>query len=108
MISIAATTPFTAPPTWAVLEQQLFDIMDQSVHPFLEKYTHPDGSLIGGEHISGSEDDFYESFYNWPLLYLLGGGDGLSDLGSGSAAMERHHPPIDQNGAGPQGIRTAR
>ena len=26
-------------------------------------------------------DDFYESFYNWPLLYLLGGGDDLLTLG---------------------------
>ena len=40
-----------------------------------------DGSLIGGENIGGSEDDFYESFYNWPLLYLLGGEDHLLELG---------------------------
>ena len=26
-------------------------------------------------------DDFYESFYNWPLLYLLGGSDNLLELG---------------------------
>ena len=81
MITIGATTPLTGPPAWAVLERQLFDLMDQSVHPFLERYTHPDGSLIGGENIGGSEDDFYESFYNWPLLYLLGGGDHLLELG---------------------------
>ncbi|MCZ6677552.1 MAG: hypothetical protein O7E52_09900 [Candidatus Poribacteria bacterium] len=80
MIEISATTPFTTPPAWAVLERQLFDIMDQSVYPFLEKYTQPNGSLIGGEEIGGSEDDFYESFYNWPLLYLLGGGDHLLEL----------------------------
>ena len=82
MITISATTLLTAPPAWAVLERQLFDIMDAAVHPFLEKYTHPDGSLIGGEQIGGSEDDFYESFYNWPLLYRLGGGDHLLDLGA--------------------------
>ena len=81
MLTITATTPFITPPIWAVLERQLFDVMDQSVHPFLEKYTHPDGRLMGGENIGGSEDDFYESFYNWPLLYLLGGGDHLLDLG---------------------------
>ena len=81
MITITATTPLTGPPAWAVLERQLFDLMDQSVYPFLERYTRPDGSLIGGENIGGSEDDFYESFYNWPLLYLLGGGDDLLELG---------------------------
>lgn len=80
MITIEATLPSLAPPAWAVLERKLFDIMDQSVYPFLEKYTHPDGSLIWGDTLSGSEDDFYESFYNWPLLYLLGGGDHLLQL----------------------------
>ena len=81
MITITGTTPLTGPPAWAVLERQLFDLMDQSVYPFLEKYTHPDGSLIWEGDIGGSEDDLYESFYNWPLLYLLGGGDHLLELG---------------------------
>ena len=81
MITITATTPLTGATCMAVLERQLFDLMDQSVYPFLERYTRPDGSLIGGENIGGSEDDFYESFYNWPLLYLLGGGDDLLELG---------------------------
>jgi hypothetical protein len=80
MITILSTIPCGAPPTWAVLERHLFDIMDQSVYPFLEKYTRTDGSLIWGETLGGSEDDFYESFYNWPLLYLLGGGDHLLEL----------------------------
>ena len=81
MITITATMPLTGPPAWAVLERQLFDLMNQSVYPFLEKYTHPDGSLIWEGNIAGSEDDLYESFYNWPLLYLLGGGDDLLELG---------------------------
>ena len=81
MITITGTTPLTGPPAWAVLERQLFDLMNQSVYPFLERYTHPDGSLIWEGNIGGSEDDFYESFYNWPLLYLLGGGDHLLELG---------------------------
>ena len=81
MITITATMPLTGPPAWAVLERQLFDLMNQSVYPFLERYTQPDGSLIWEGNIGGSEDDFYESFYNWPLLYLLGGGDHLLELG---------------------------
>ena len=103
MITIAATTPLTGPPAWAVLERQLFDLMDQSVYPFLERYTHPDGSLIWEGNIGGSEDDLYESFYNWPLLYLLGGGDDLLELGG--PTMERCHSAIDPNGTGSQGIR---
>jgi hypothetical protein len=60
--------------------------MDQSVYPFLEKYTREDGTLIWrserGEDWQSRDgaDDFYESFYNWPLLYLLGGGDHLLPL----------------------------
>jgi hypothetical protein len=55
------------------------DLMSDSVFPFLEKYTREDGSIIwhdrpGG---GGSLDDAYESFYNWPLLYVLGGADHL-------------------------------
>jgi hypothetical protein len=82
MLSISANTPFAVPPAWAVLQRQLIDLMDQSVRPYLDKYTRPDGSLIWGDSLGGSEDDFYESFYNWPLFYLLGGGDHLMELGA--------------------------
>ncbi len=34
-------------------------------------------------------DDFYESSYNWPLLYLLGGGDHL--LLAGATAVGCNH-----------------
>ena len=84
MLAIEATLPLVQPPAWAVLERQLFQVMEESVHPFLEKYTHPDGRLIwrdGLRHSRDGADDFYESFYNWPLLYLLGGGDHLLALG---------------------------
>jgi hypothetical protein len=59
--------------------------MDRSVYPFLAKYTQDDGTLIWGDGVSpypsrDGADDFYESFYNWPLLYLLGGGDHLLPL----------------------------
>ena len=82
MQSIQATVPCTAPPSWAVLERKLFDVLDQSVDPFLAKYTHDDGTLIFRDEHPGRDgaDDFYESFYNWPLLYLLGGADRLLPL----------------------------
>lgn len=83
MITIEASVPCTAPPAWAVLERRLFEIMDRSVYPFLAKYTRDDSTLIWRDRMSGRDgaDDFYESFHNWPLLYLLGGGDHLLELG---------------------------
>jgi hypothetical protein len=82
--SVTASIPLTQPPAWAVLERKLIDVMSESVHPFLEKYTHPDGELIWGDTWKNSRDggdDLYESSYNWPLLYLLGGGEHLLALG---------------------------
>ncbi|MCC6169941.1 MAG: hypothetical protein IT329_22170 [Caldilineaceae bacterium] len=84
MLTIRATMPCLAPPAWAVLERKLLDVMDQAVYPYLEKYTRADGSLIWGDRWRNGRDgldDLYESFYNWPLLYLLGGGDHLLALG---------------------------
>ncbi|HET7771333.1 MAG TPA: hypothetical protein VFN74_21360 [Chloroflexota bacterium] len=65
-----------------MLERQLFKTLEESVQPFLERYCHPDGTLIWGDTLRGRDgaDDFYESAYNWPLLYLLGGGDDLLPL----------------------------
>jgi hypothetical protein len=82
MLTITADTPYSAPPAWAVLQRHLIGQMERAVHPYLGKYTREDGSLIWGDALGGSEDDFYESFYNFPLLYLLGGGDHLLDLGA--------------------------
>ena len=105
MITITGTTPLTGPPAWAVLERQLFDLMDQSVYPFLEKYTHPDGSLIWEGNIAGSEDDLYESFLQ--LAPALSLGRRGPSFGIGSTTVERCHPAIDPNGAESQGIRPA-
>src|SRR2546422_355712 len=86
MATVQATVPCVAPPGWAVLERRLLEVMDRAVYPFLDKYTRHDGTLIWREAMPDSwqsrdgADDFYESFYNWPLLYLLGGGDHLLPL----------------------------
>lgn len=77
MKTIRATSPATPPPTWAVLERHLLDVTSDAVFPFLDKYTSTDGELIWKDALGGSEDDFYEPFHNWPLLYLLGGADHL-------------------------------
>jgi hypothetical protein len=84
MLKITATISAGSPPTWAILERALFDLMDQAVYPFLARYTHDDGTLIWRdtweEGRRDGADDFYESCYNWPLYYLLGGGDHLLPL----------------------------
>ncbi|MFH1006979.1 MAG: hypothetical protein V1800_05665 [Candidatus Latescibacterota bacterium] len=82
MTRVVADIPISEIPSWAVWQRRLFDSIDQSVHPFLEHFTREDGEFIwedawGG----GSPDDFLEPFFNWPLVYLMGGGDHLLSLG---------------------------
>ncbi|MBX3012043.1 MAG: hypothetical protein KF832_11080 [Caldilineaceae bacterium] len=80
MHTITATTPCFPPPTWALLERQLLARMNEATAPFLARYVREDGELIWREGGTGSRDgadDFYESAFNWPLLYLLGGSDHL-------------------------------
>ncbi|MET8966313.1 hypothetical protein ABZX69_43925 [Streptomyces sp. NPDC004074] len=77
---IVATTPSTAPPTWAVLQRRLFDDLDTAWRAFRDRYTDPrDGRLRFADRIDDRDgaDDFYEAFFNWPALYLLGGADDL-------------------------------
>ena len=84
MHRITASTPCFPPPTWAILERQLIDLMNQSTAPFLARYVREDGELIWREGGTGSRDgadDFYESAFNWPLFYLLGGDDHLLQEG---------------------------
>ncbi|GAA5190655.1 hypothetical protein GCM10023322_46330 [Rugosimonospora acidiphila] len=79
-----------APPDWAVLQRQLFDALDKAWRVFSDRYTAADGSLVFSGRLGeppddrDGVDDFYEPFFNWPLLYLLGGGDDLL------AAAKRH------------------
>ena len=81
MVTIAATKR-TAPPTWAVLERQLIDAIDQAAPIYIDKYTRPDGSLIWIEEYPGDGvwvDDLYEAFFNWPLYYSLGGSEYIGE-----------------------------
>ena len=73
----------TAPPTWAVLERQLIDAMDQAAPIFIEKYTRPGGALIWMEGNPGDDiwaDDLYEGFFNWPFFYDVGGSDYIAAM----------------------------
>ncbi len=83
---ITASTPLTEVPRWALLQRELFALMDQGWRRFEELYCAPDGSLVYAGRTFGRDgvDDFYEPFFNWPMLYLLGGADDLLD------ACKRH------------------
>nr|MCU0513447.1 hypothetical protein [Anaerolineae bacterium] len=69
-----------------IWQRRLLATMSAAVHPFRAKYTRSDGTLIWRDaqddtyQSRDGADDFYESFYNWALLYLLGGEDDLLPL----------------------------
>lgn len=75
--TIEAKTRIQTPPTWAVLERELIDKINDTAPKILKKYTRPDGTLYWPTHPEFQSfdglDDAYESFHNWPLFYMLGG-----------------------------------
>ncbi|MDW8807277.1 hypothetical protein P1P68_21415 [Streptomyces scabiei] len=83
---IRAGVPLLEPPGWAVAQRALFDLLDHAWRRFARDFTGPDGRLnyTGGLTTRDGVDDFYEVFFNWPQLYLLGGADDLLP------ASERH------------------
>jgi hypothetical protein len=76
---IAASVPLLEPPGWAVAERELFDLLDRAWRRFARDFTGPDGRLNYRYALTSRDgaDDFYEVFFNWPQLYLLGGADDL-------------------------------
>ncbi|MFD7902543.1 hypothetical protein ACFV4G_09880 [Kitasatospora sp. NPDC059747] len=76
---IRAGVPLLEPPGWAVAQRDLFDLLDHGWRRFARDFTGPDGRLnyTGRLTTRDGVDDFYEVFFNWPQLYLLGGADDL-------------------------------
>ena len=75
MVTITGTT--VAPPSaWALGQRQLIQAMAEAVPVFQERYTRQDGSLVWRQEWPGMDgsDDGYESFQNWALFTVLGGG----------------------------------
>ena len=73
----------SASPAWAQDQRRLLDMTGEAVLPFLERYTRPDGTVIWRDAWPGMDgsDDAYEGFASLPLLYVLGGGEHLLQLG---------------------------
>jgi hypothetical protein len=63
------------PPRWAVLEREIFAILDKAAIEFADRFARDDGTLIWRDEWPGMDgsDDPYEGFMNMPLFYALGG-----------------------------------
>jgi hypothetical protein len=72
----------SSPPSWAVKQRHLIDLMNRAATFFVERYTRPDGTLIWRREWPGMDgsDDGYESFVSFPLFYILGGGEHVHAL----------------------------
>ncbi|MFD0474304.1 hypothetical protein ACFQ0B_43260 [Nonomuraea thailandensis] len=77
--TVTASVPVLDPPAWALSQRALLDLLDSGWRLFSARYTRPDGSLRYEGRLSSRDgaDDFFEPFFNWPQLYLLGGADDL-------------------------------
>ncbi len=76
---IEANVPVAAP-SWAVLERKLIETMSEAALWYAARHVRSGGTLIWKHEGSASLDDLPEAFYNFPLLYLLGGDERLREL----------------------------
>ena len=65
-----------APPAWALLERQLFELMEASARFYTSEFFEPGGATLFAEDV----DDLYEQCYNYGLFYALGAADDLLEL----------------------------
>ena len=66
-----------AAPDWALLERALLDANSDAVEAFADKYMDQRGYLLHTPRWGTLDgpDDAIETYYNWTLLYALGGAD---------------------------------
>jgi hypothetical protein len=84
MDRIRATRRLREPPEWARLERELIEFLDGVADPVVDGYVDGDGSLRwppADDYVGiDGHDDAYESFWNWPLYYVVGGDERYLDL----------------------------
>lgn len=80
LVTVEATTAVN-PPNWAVMERRLIDVMSAAAIDYHARYVRSGGTLVWKTDGLASLDDLPESFYNFPLLYALGGDERLKELG---------------------------
>ncbi len=78
-VDLTGTAP---PPEWALWERYLLEKLEPAALEFVDRYTRPDGTLIWRDRWPGMDgsDDGYESFFNFPLYYALGGPEEIHTL----------------------------
>ncbi len=79
MVTIESNVP-VSPPAWAVMERRLIGDMSDAAIRYTERYVRSGGTLIWKTTGGASIDDLPESFYNFPLLYALGGDARLKEI----------------------------
>lgn len=69
-------------PEWAIWQRRLLADLAPAAKEFVTRYTRPDGTIIWRDEWPGMDgsDDGYESFYNFPLYYALGGDEEIHRL----------------------------
>ena len=76
MFELEATTTVSRPPGWALRERELFDLLADALDRFVDDYVGPNGTPFWPpeDHVGvDGFDDVVEGFYNWPLVYAMGG-----------------------------------
>jgi len=68
-------TDVVAPPGWALKQLELMKVSETAAMVVAEKFAEKGGVLYYKDDL----DDLYEPFFNWSLLYALGGGEKLFD-----------------------------
>ncbi len=70
------------PPAWAHWQRFLLRQLYPAAQEFVARYTRSDDTLIWRQKWPGMDgsDDGYESFFNFPLYYALGGPDGIHEM----------------------------
>jgi hypothetical protein len=76
---IEANVP-VSPPGWAALERRLLEELSEAAFRYTNHYVRSGGTLIWKKEGGASLDDLPEAFYNFPLLYALGGDERLREL----------------------------
>ena len=66
----------TAPPAWALLERQLFDLMERGADLVVEKYCERGGV----PYYADDMDDLFEIAFGWGLFYSMGARSKVLDL----------------------------
>lgn len=95
---IVTAVPSAVPlPAWAYQQRHLLSALAAAVDEYVAKYTDARGWLIWqdrweqGYQSRDGVDDFYESFYNFPVVYLLAGDQKFLDL-----ALKHWHAVTEQ------------